>query len=156
MSSGSEERVMLSARVPDELKSLVDMDDRPNQKVVTDALWREVGDRARQSLKRQADEKRARISELQRQITGRESELEEERKELERLESALAEYKPEELTEVDAVVDDAVKHDMTIPQTADRIQRIADEHFNGDTEACVDAIQERADERDDVDREVVR
>ena len=76
---------MLSARVPAELKRLVDADKRTNQEVVRAALWREFGGERKASIDRRIEEKENRISMIERERNEREREIEEERKELEAL-----------------------------------------------------------------------
>jgi len=58
----SEEREMLSARVPAELKQLVDADQRDNQEVLEAALWREFGGQRRGAVERRIEEKERRLS----------------------------------------------------------------------------------------------
>ena len=58
----SEEREMLSARVPSELKRLVDADQRSNQEVMEAALWREFGGQRKGAVERRIEEKERRLS----------------------------------------------------------------------------------------------
>lgn len=85
----SEDRVVLAARVPEELKDLVDADTRTNQDVIEAALWREFGGERLGALERRIEEKKRRISTIESERNERERELEQERKELEALQSKL-------------------------------------------------------------------
>jgi len=79
------ERVMLSARVPEELKDLVDADKRDNQEIVRAALWREFGGERLGDIERRIEEKENRIKMYTEEIEDRESELNEEKRELQAL-----------------------------------------------------------------------
>lgn len=81
----SNNRQMLSARVPPELKQLVDADSRKNQDVVEAALWREFGGERKAAIERRIDEKENRISIYKREKREREREIEQEKGELEAL-----------------------------------------------------------------------
>jgi septal ring factor EnvC (AmiA/AmiB activator) len=82
-----EDRQMLSARVPTELKELVDADGRDNQEVVEAALWREFGGQRKGALERRIEEQQRKISLIESERNERERELEEERQELEALQT---------------------------------------------------------------------
>jgi len=92
----SEELVMLSGRVPEELKQLVDADPRDNQEVLRAALWREMGGERMASLERRIEEKQNRINMIEREKNERERELEEERDELEALKLKLEQEQEQE------------------------------------------------------------
>lgn len=83
------EGVMLSARVPEELKDLVDADGRANQEVVRAALWREFGGERKSDIQRRIEEKENRVSMIRREKNERDRELEREQNELEALRSKL-------------------------------------------------------------------
>jgi len=76
---------MLSARIPAELKRLVDVDERTNQDVVQAALWREFGGERKAAIDRRIEEKESRINIIERERQERVREIEEERKELDAL-----------------------------------------------------------------------
>jgi len=78
----SEEMVMLSGRVPGELKELVDADRRNNQEILRAALWREFGGERQADIERRVEEKERRVSMIQSEKNERERELEREQKEL--------------------------------------------------------------------------
>lgn len=155
MTDSNEELVMMSGRIPKDLKKLVDMDDRDNQDVLAQALWREVGDERKAELQRRAEEKRREIAELESQRNQREREISNKREELDRVETMLDEYKPRGISEIDAVIDDMVDANATMATDAPRIDRIAREYFNGDVETCIAAISDRKDERD-IEQVVIR
>lgn len=92
----SENTEMLSSRVPQELKDLVDADSRSNQEVVRAALWREFGGQRAGELKVRIEEKEKRIDQVEEERSQRTSELEELRKELSALRSKYDEKKEEE------------------------------------------------------------
>lgn len=132
---------MLSARVPSELKRLVDADKRTNQEVVQAALWREFGGERKASIDRRIEEKENRISMIERERNEREREIEDERKELEalktkreKIESHAADEREnvlERLSMIPAdpqhpqIVEDAEELDMTPEALA---QEVADYH----------------------------
>lgn len=76
---------MLSARVPEELKRLVDADQRSNQEIVRAALWREFGGERKASVERRIEEKENRINMIRREKNEREREIEEEEQDLDAL-----------------------------------------------------------------------
>lgn len=78
-------RVMLSGRVPEELKRLVDADERDNQEVLEAALWREFGGQRKGAVERRIEEQKRKISLIESERNERERELEEERQTLEAL-----------------------------------------------------------------------
>ncbi len=94
---------MLSARIPSELKRLVDADTRTNQQVVEAALWREFGGERKASIDRRIEEKKNRMSVIEREKNERERELEQEKEELKALKakrSKIEEQTDEELQSV--------------------------------------------------------
>lgn len=97
----SEEREMLSARIPSELKDLVDADGRSNQEVVRAALWREFGGKRVGDLERRIKEKERRISIVKEERERRESELSELQKELNALEEKYDKKKEREQSQLE-------------------------------------------------------
>jgi len=98
----SEDREMLSARVPAELKQLVNADERNNQEVLEAALWREFGGERVTSLERRLEEKESRRSLLERERNERDREIGELESEISALENRLdnlEESKTKELEE---------------------------------------------------------
>jgi len=85
----SEESVMLSGRVPQELKELIDADRRDNQEVLRAALWREFGGERQADIERRIEEKERRVSMIKSEKNERERELHREQNELEALKSKL-------------------------------------------------------------------
>jgi len=83
MSDG--DRVMMSGRVPEELKRLVDADQRDNQEVLEAALWREFGGQRKGAVERRIEEQKRKISLIESERNERERELEDERQTLEAL-----------------------------------------------------------------------
>ena len=83
--SDEADRVMLSGRVPEELKRLVDADDRNNQEVLEAALWREFGGQRKGAVERRIEEQKRKISLIESERNERERELEDERQTLEAL-----------------------------------------------------------------------
>jgi chromosome segregation ATPase len=82
-----EDSVMLSGRIPSELKELVDADRRDNQEVLRAALWREFGGERQADIDRRIEEKERRISMIKTEKNERQRELEREQQELEALKS---------------------------------------------------------------------
>jgi len=81
----TDDEEMLSARVPEDLKRLVDADERSNQEIVRAALWREFGGERKASVERRIEEKENRINMIRREKNEREREIEEEEQDLEAL-----------------------------------------------------------------------
>jgi len=100
----SDETEMLSARVPEELKRLVDADERTNQEVVRAALWREFGGERKASIDRRIEEKENRINMIEREKNERERELEQEQTELEALKAKREKIEGQESEERKAVI----------------------------------------------------
>jgi hypothetical protein len=69
------DRDMLSARVPSELKDLVDADPRTNQEIIEAALWREFGGRREGAIERQIKEMKQRRAQVVSEREAREEEL---------------------------------------------------------------------------------
>lgn len=80
---------MFSGRVPPELKRMADLDERTNQQLLQDALWRELGSVNRSRVERRIEEKEQRIGNIKREKSERERELEREREQLEALKAKL-------------------------------------------------------------------
>lgn len=112
MSEGSD---MLSARVPSELKDLVDADSRSNQEVVRAALWREFGGKRVGDLERRMKEKERRISVVREERERRESELSELQKEL----NALQEKYDKKKSEKQSKLEDAREALAEVPKNVD-------------------------------------
>ena len=87
----SEEKVMLSGRIPSELKELVDADRRNNQEVLRSALWREFGGERRSDIERRIEEKERRISMVRTERDERDREIETMEQELSALRRKLEE-----------------------------------------------------------------
>lgn len=85
----------LVAEIPEELKKLVDADERTNKEVVQAALWREFGGERKGALERRAEEQRQRIGMLERERNERNRELEAANEELERIETLLEQRQSE-------------------------------------------------------------
>ena len=100
----SDETEMLSARVPEELKRLVDADERDNQEVVRAALWREFGGERKASIDRRIEEKENRINMIEREKNERERELEQEQTELEALKAKRDKIEGQETQERKAAI----------------------------------------------------
>jgi len=92
----SDGEVMLSARIPEELKQLIDADKRTNQEVVKAALWREFGGERVGALERRIEQKENRISLIKNEKNERERELRQEKEELDALEAKLEAVKTTE------------------------------------------------------------
>lgn len=58
------EEVMLSGRVPEELKKLVDADPRTNQEIIQAALWKEFGGKRQSVVEQQIDHKQEQLKSI--------------------------------------------------------------------------------------------
>lgn len=144
----SEEKVMLSARIPEELKELVGADRRTNEEVVRAALWREFGGERKASIDRRIEEKERRISMVESERNERERELEEVRKELEALKTKREKMESnerdahrqalEKLSNVPAdpsngfIIDTAEELDMTPEELAREVAEYHGKEFKDD------------------------
>ena len=81
--------VLLAGRVSEELKRLVDADERANQDVIAAALYTEFGGLREGALERRVTEQENRVAMIKKEIEDRKQELEEEVEELERREEKL-------------------------------------------------------------------
>jgi len=111
----SENTEMLSSRVPQELKDLVDADPRNNQEVVRAALWREFGGERLGDLERRIKEKEQRISIIEEERQKRESEIDD----LQRERSALREKYEEKQAEKEDSLEDAREALENVPLAVD-------------------------------------
>jgi len=100
--------------------------------------------------------KQVELRQARQELESLEAQLDTQREYVSELESRVSTAAEKRNREIDDLIDDMVSHEMSISPTAGRVERIATEHFDGDTEACVEAIQERTADREDVNREVVR
>jgi len=87
----TDERVMLSARVPAELKRMVDADRRNNQEVLEAALWREFGGKKKGLIETQIDRKAEQLDSITSERDELDSEASRLRTELEALRQRLDE-----------------------------------------------------------------
>jgi len=71
----TKDKTMLSARVPTELKDMVDADPRTNQEVVEAALWGEFGGPRLSALERQKEELLRRRQQLEHERNERDREI---------------------------------------------------------------------------------
>jgi len=121
-----EEEEMLSARVPSELKDLVDADSRSNQEVVRSALWSEFGGKRKGDLESRLNEKEKRMTLVQEEKKSRESELSELEKEANAIRKKLRKVENEEqskLEDAKETLDGVPKHpeNEAIQTWADKI-----------------------------------
>jgi len=95
----TDEMVMLSGRVPAELKERVDHDPRTNQEVLKDALKHEFATEEEAAVLQRLDELEREMSELESQKNARERQIAEKAEEKERLEKSLERIEKEENAE---------------------------------------------------------
>lgn len=121
----SEERVMLSGRVPEELKQLIDADPRDNQDIMEAALWREFGGERLGSVERRLEEKRRRLS----MVETEENERARERRELEKEIEALEQKKDAVEDERTENREDKLRKIQIVPNDEDHplVQEVAQE-----------------------------
>lgn len=143
----TDEKTMLGARVPEDLKRFVDTDPRNNQEVVEAALWNEFGGRRRGALERRLEHKEQRIAQTQREIEELEQELQilqQERDALQEKLDVVDEATDAYLNDLDAVLDGL--EDGGLARVFDehgRVQELADDHDRTPT-ALMDDLKERA------------
>lgn len=92
----SSDKTMFSGRIPDELKSLVDADNRPNQEILRVALWREFGGQRQSELQTRLKHKRAQLEELEAERKTLEKSESGLQKEISALQSKIQEYEDDQ------------------------------------------------------------
>lgn len=142
---------LLGARIPPELKQLVDADSRTNQDVVEAALWDEFGGHRQSALEKRIEHKDRRISQVKREIEDLQEELatletekESLQHQLEEMESASEAYEStldQLLTEAETGNRDARIIPSTLGDIADKHGKPADEIHEELKERAID--QER-------------
>ena len=89
----------IAARIPPELKRIVDAHPNTNKDIITKALWREFGGEDKSVVKHEIQEKKDEIAMLEQQIKDREERIQEKRQKLKALNAKLGEIKEEETEE---------------------------------------------------------
>lgn len=117
--------VMLSARVPTELRDLVNADRRSNQDVIRSALWAYYGGEKKTEIETRISEKKDRINLIKREKNERENELESLYSELDILQEKVENVEEEESAEMKAAVMSC--RDIPLIKTHPHIQEKADE-----------------------------
>lgn len=134
---------MLSARVPEELKALVDADGRNNQEVIEAALWREFGGEKKAALDRRVEEIENRISIVKREKNERNRELESLREKLDALETKKNAAKSAQEKQQQKVIDRCVKKWAYLPESADtEAVKVQAEKAGMEPEAFYEAVKE--------------
>jgi len=130
---------MLSGRVPEELKELVDADRRDNQEVLRAALWREFGGERKADIERRIEEKERRVSMIKSEKNERERELEREENELHALRKKLEAEEQEQ----DAQLEQALEALSDVPweESNPAIQKRAEE-LDMDPEALIAELED--------------
>jgi len=139
--SGNEERLV--AEIDAGLKELVKADPRTIKQIVESSLQTEFQTVENAAIKRRIDEKKQRITTLEREINDREAELAKEQDDLERLESMLTRQKEQQSTN-ETKIDEACKALSETPKepTNPAIKRWASELGLTPTE-LIDELKER-------------
>jgi len=145
------EEIQLKVRVPDELKDLVDADQRNNKEVVKAALWSEFGGRKKSALEAKKQHKIEQLQAIEREIDKEREDKERVRSEVEALEAKIEKMDEEKVSRqefVDSLLDELLDGDLgnlvpdviTSREGYDRLDDGADELH--------DLAKERAVERD--------
>lgn len=135
----SEKLVMLSGRVPAELKEYVNNDPRDNQDVLRDALEREFATKEEAAILRRLDELDREMAELESQKNDRERKLEEKSEEKERLQKSLQSMEDATERRLESVLENAaqIPADSSHPFVVDKADTL-----NMDAEALAEEIAE--------------
>lgn len=147
--TGNTERLV--AELPSELKHRVDADPRDNKQVVIAALQTEFATEEEAAVQRRIEEKEERIATLKGERNEREREIEQNMEELESLQRRLDSIDANEEAKQDSIdnrLEELERVQMVIDESHPSVQGLAREHFNGDAEAALEAMQERNDELD--------
>jgi len=153
----SEEMVMFSGRIPKELKELIAHDPRDNQDILRAGLWSEVGSAEKAAVERRIDEVETRISTVKRERNERNRELEGLHDELETLQTRLETIESRAGTKqqrVDELLDKIADKQTVFPKSHKKISEVAQVFETH--KAAVEAIQARAEEREDINRKVIK
>lgn len=141
-----EDRVMLSGRVPDELKRLVDADGRANQEVLEAALWREFGGQRKGAVERRIEEQKRKISLIESERNERDRELEEERQTLEALKDKHGAIEQREETREEQL-QDAIEKVDGIPRDPDNpAMKTQAKRLDMTPEAFIDELPDHSDD----------
>lgn len=141
---------MLSARVPAELKDLVDADKRDNQDIIRAALWREFGGERKSDIERRIEEKENRLSMIKREKNEREREIQREEQELEALREKLnaVETATEQIDDrLDQLLDEIETDGIHIYPESEPVTELARE-FDSDPDDIIARMKKRAADRD--------
>lgn len=108
----SDGMVMLSGRVPPELKRMVDADPRDNQDVIQAALWDEFGGERKAAVEKRIQNKRNQLRAAEDTLADERENVEELREEIEELKQAkenVEEKEDEREAEIQATVQDLLE-----------------------------------------------
>jgi chromosome segregation ATPase len=145
----------LVAEIPAELKQRVDADPRTNKEVVEAALKTEFATEEEAAVQRRVDEKERRLSNLKSERNERDREINEVREELETLKNRLKsvdEMKQAKQDDIDMRLEELETVRMEIDESHPSVEGLARKHYDGDTTAALEAMQERNDELEIVPR----
>ncbi len=139
------DRKMLGARIPKELKDLVDADPRDNQEIVEAALWNEFGGRKKSALEAKKEHKLQQLEAIEASI---ESEQEDKQRVLQEIEAINGQI--EKVEETDSPYETALKE---LVNTLEKGGHLWPSHkqvketatkFAKDPEVVIDDLRERA------------
>ena len=136
----------LVAEIPAELKQRVDADPRTNKEVVEAALKTEFATEEEAAVQRRVDEKERRLSNLKSERNERDREINEVREELETLKNRLKsvdEMKQAKQDDIDMRLEELETVRMEIDESHPSVEGLARKHYDGDTTAALEAMQER-------------
>ena len=145
----------LVAEIPAELKQRVDADPRTNKEVVEAALKTEFATEEEAAVQRRIDEKERRLSNLKSERNERDREINEVREELETLKNRLKsvdEIKQAKQDDIDMRLKELETVRMEIDESHPSVEGLARKHYDGDTTAALEAMQERNEELEIVPR----
>jgi len=143
----SDDYERIVAEVPSELKALVDTGRRDNREIVEAALWAEFGGQKKSALKARLENKQSERKEIEKTLSDDKQHLEAVDQEIERLKRQIdaaentANAKEEAIEEILAEMENHGRHVWADSST---VNRIAENHFNGDAEAAFTEIREAA------------
>ncbi len=151
----TEDTERLVAEIPAELKRRVDADPRTNKEVVEAALKTEFATEEEAAVQRRIDEKERRLSNLKSERNERDREMNEVREELETLKNRLKsvdEMKQAKQDDIDMRLEELETVRMEIDESHPSVEGLARKHYDGDTTAALEAMQERNEELEIVPR----
>lgn len=146
MSDKSQVKVYL----PEELHNLLNADSRSNSEAVEAALWAEYGGQKKAAIEVRLDNKRTELEAAKGTLEDEQKNVAELRQEVAKLEQMVDTVEDQEaqrIEDIDELLDEMRETGRHVWEDSGPVQRIATDHYQGDTSDTFEAIKERCEER---------